>query len=84
MQLSNLLAVSPIDGRYMNKTHELQNFCSEYGLLKYRTIVEVRWLQKLSEMSDISEGPNLSDSANLSVMGVSTDLTSVTIDFAVL
>ena len=64
MQLSNLLAVSPIDGRYMNKTHELQNFCSEYGLLKYRTIVEVRWLQKLSEISDISEVPNLSDSAN--------------------
>lgn len=64
MQLSNLLAVSPIDGRYMNKTNELQNFCSEYGLLKYRTIVEVRWLQKLSEISDISEVPNLSDSAN--------------------
>ena len=64
MQLSNLLAVSPIDGRYMNKTHELQNYCSEYGLLKYRTIVEVRWLQKLSEISDISEVPNLSDSAN--------------------
>lgn len=64
MQLSNLLAVSPIDGRYMNKTHELQNFCSEYGLLKYRTIVEVRWLQKLSEISEISEVPKLSDSAN--------------------
>jgi adenylosuccinate lyase len=44
MNLSQLTAISPIDGRYFNKVCELQNIFSEFGLIKYRVIVEVKWL----------------------------------------
>ena len=48
MDLSLLTALSPVDGRYASKTAELRPYFSEFGLLKYRVIVEVRWLQKLA------------------------------------
>ncbi|MEM0909781.1 MAG: adenylosuccinate lyase, partial [Pseudomonadota bacterium] len=48
MQLSSLTALSPIDGRYANKTVELRQHFSEFGLIKNRVIVEIRWLQALS------------------------------------
>ena len=62
--LSTLTAVSPVDGRYGNKTAELRHIFSEFGLLKYRVIVEVRWLQKLAATDDIQEVPALSSLAN--------------------
>ncbi|MFT6897399.1 MAG: adenylosuccinate lyase [Paraglaciecola sp.] len=64
MQLSALTAVSPIDGRYAAKTTELRSIFSEFGLLKYRVQVEVRWLQKLSATAQIEEVPVFSDPAN--------------------
>lgn len=64
MELSALTAVSPVDGRYGSKTIELRHIFSEYGLLKYRTIVEIRWLQKLSTMHAIAEVPAFSTTAN--------------------
>ncbi|NOI68072.1 adenylosuccinate lyase [Vibrio sp. 99-8-1] len=64
MELSALTAVSPVDGRYGSKTIALRSFFSEYGLLKYRTIVEIRWLQKLSATDAIKEVPAFSDKAN--------------------
>lgn len=64
MELSALTAVSPIDGRYGSKTIALRSIFSEYGLLKYRTIVEVRWLQKLAATSSIAEVPAFSVEAN--------------------
>ncbi|XKM12471.1 adenylosuccinate lyase [Orbaceae bacterium ac157xtp] len=57
MELSALTALSPIDGRYGDKTADLRAIFSEYGLLKYRVEVEVKWLQKLSECSQIPEVP---------------------------
>ena len=64
MKLSALTALSPIDGRYGDKTTELRTIFSEYGLLKYRVQVEVRWLQKLANQADILEVPTLSEQAN--------------------
>jgi adenylosuccinate lyase len=64
VDLSLLTALSPVDGRYASKTNELRSFFSEYGLLKYRVVVEVRWLQKLSTIAEITEVPALSDGAN--------------------
>ncbi|MGO2403862.1 adenylosuccinate lyase [Vibrio litoralis] len=64
MELSALTAVSPVDGRYGSKTIALRSIFSEYGLLKYRTIVEIRWLQKLAETAAIAEVPAFSDEAN--------------------
>ncbi|MGF1739842.1 adenylosuccinate lyase [Vibrio profundum] len=64
MELSALTAVSPVDGRYGSKTIALRDIFSEYGLLKYRTIVEVRWLQKLSSTEGVKEVPAFSAEAN--------------------
>lgn len=63
MELSALTAISPIDGRYGDKTLELRSRCSEFGLIKYRVTVEVRWLQKLSAHPGITEVPQFSAAA---------------------
>lgn len=55
MELSALTSLSPIDGRYSDKIQELRPIFSEYGLLKYRVQVEIRWLQKLSACEAIKE-----------------------------
>ncbi|GAB2705573.1 adenylosuccinate lyase [Aliiglaciecola aliphaticivorans] len=60
MELSALTAVSPVDGRYGAKSSALRHFFSEYGLLKYRVQVEVRWLQKLADTAEITEVPPFS------------------------
>lgn len=49
MNFSSLTAISPIDGRYQSKTKELQPYFSEFGLIKYRVIVEVEYLIALVE-----------------------------------
>ncbi|HEY0208505.1 adenylosuccinate lyase [Acerihabitans sp.] len=64
MELSSLTAVSPIDGRYGDKVSALRAIFSEYGLLKYRVRVEVRWLQKLAACADIREVPPFDAQAN--------------------
>ena len=64
MPLTSLNAISPIDGRYNNKTTSLKDYFSEYALIRYRVIVELRWLQQLAENPGITEVPGLSDSAN--------------------
>jgi len=64
MNLSALTAVSPIDGRYGTKTESLRGVFSEYGLIKNRVAVEIRWLQRLSAHPEITEVPTFSDSAN--------------------
>ena len=48
MELSPLTAISPVDGRYDSKTAPLREIASEYGLIRYRVAVEVRWLQALA------------------------------------
>lgn len=64
MELSALSAISPVDGRYGSKTKALRPIFSEFGLIKYRVTVEVRWLQKLAAQADIAEVPAFSDEAN--------------------
>ncbi|WAM53089.1 adenylosuccinate lyase [Vreelandella venusta] len=60
MQLSALTALSPVDGRYGAKTAALREHFSEFGLIRARVIVEVRWLQRLADHSQIVEVPPLS------------------------
>ncbi|MBL1378609.1 adenylosuccinate lyase [Zobellella iuensis] len=64
MELSALTAISPVDGRYGAKTQELRAIFSEFGLLRFRVEVEVRWLQALAEHAEITEVPALSAEAN--------------------
>lgn len=64
MQLNALTAISPVDGRYGSKTTDLRQYFSEFGLIKYRVTVEVRWLQQLAAIAGINEVPTLSAQAN--------------------
>lgn len=60
LALDTLTAVSPLDGRYADKTAALRDIFSEYGLIKYRYRVELRWLQILANEQGIGELQSLS------------------------
>jgi adenylosuccinate lyase len=63
MELSPLTALSPVDGRYGSKTEDLRPIFSEYGLIRHRVAVEVRWLKALAAHPQIPEVPELSGHA---------------------
>ncbi|MGL6249657.1 MAG: lyase family protein, partial [Billgrantia desiderata] len=63
MPLTALTALSPVDGRYGNKAESLREHFSEFGLIRARVIVEIRWLQRLAEQGGIVEVPPLSAEA---------------------
>jgi len=73
MELSGLTAVSPIDGRYGRKTAILRDIFSEFGLIKFRVQVEVRWLQKLAQTDGIDEVPAFSENANAHLDAIVAD-----------
>lgn len=64
LPLSELTAISAVDGRYRGKIAALAPYFSEYALIKYRTEVEIRWLQQLARNPQIKETGTLSDSAS--------------------
>ena len=64
MELSPLTAVSPVDGRYGSKTDDLRPIFSEYGLIRHRVAVEVRWLKALAAQPQIVEVPAFSGHAS--------------------
>ena len=64
MTHTTLTAISPIDGRYSDKVDELRPIFSEYGLIRFRVQVEVRWLQALANQAEIVEVSTFSDCAN--------------------
>ena len=59
MEHSDLRALSPVDGRYAGKADALRDIFSEYGLIRYRTLVEIRWLQWLADDPGVAELPAL-------------------------
>ena len=77
MQLESLTAISPIDGRYAAKTEPLREIFSEYGLIRHRVIVEVRWLQALSQNSEIIEVPIFSAAADSALNNIVTQFDPV-------
>lgn len=50
MGISELTAISPVDGRYRSKVEELSGYFSEYGLIKYRVLVEIEYFIALCEI----------------------------------
>ena len=64
MELSELTAISPVDGRYGNKTALLRPLFSEYGLIHQRVTVEIRWFQALADEPNITEVPPFSNEAS--------------------
>ena len=73
MTFDNLTSISPIDGRYSDKTSALKPIFSEFGLMKYRLLVEVRWLEALSKNSNISEVPSFSSEANNKLLDIANN-----------
>ncbi|WP_417580521.1 adenylosuccinate lyase [Nitrincola sp.] len=73
MELSALTAISPVDGRYGSKTAALREFFSEFGLIRYRVEVEIRWLQQLAAHPQITEVPVLSHEADVLLNSLITD-----------
>jgi adenylosuccinate lyase len=63
MDTNALMAISPIDGRYHGKVDDLRAIFSEFGLMKFRVTVEIRWLEMLAEHANLSEIPKLSSNA---------------------
>ncbi len=61
---TGLTAISPIDGRYADKNEALRPIFSEHGLIRYRVLVEVRWLQALAAEPSLVEVARLSPEAN--------------------
>ncbi len=59
-----LTALSPVDGRYASKVDALRPVFSEFGLIRARVEVEVRWLQRLSQLTAIAEVPAFSATAD--------------------
>lgn len=70
--LSALNAISPVDGRYGSKTLALRSIFSEFGLIRFRVEVEVRWLQQLSRHPQITEVPAFSAATNNFLDGIVT------------
>ena len=77
MELSALSAISPVDGRYGSKVKSLRPIFSEFGLIKYRVTVEVRWLQKLAATSEIAEVPAFSADATATLNAIVDDFNEV-------
>jgi adenylosuccinate lyase len=64
MELTALTAISPVDGRYGSKVSVFRNIFSEYGLIRNRVTVEIRWLQKLAAHPQVHEVPVFSTEAD--------------------
>jgi adenylosuccinate lyase len=59
LDTSALTALSPLDGRYAAKAAPLREYLSEYALIRYRVLIEIRWLQHLADESSVTELPAL-------------------------
>ncbi|MFT6422645.1 MAG: adenylosuccinate lyase [Thalassolituus sp.] len=73
MELSALTAISPLDGRYGSKTIPLRAIFSEFGLIRARVEVEIRWLQRLADHDAIPEVPAFSTATNAQLDRIVSD-----------
>lgn len=70
VDLSSLMAISPVDGRYASKVEQLRPLVSEFGLIRHRVEVEIGWLEALSAHPGIPEVPRFSDDAGQRLRGI--------------
>ena len=73
LPLNSLTALSPLDGRYQTKTAELRPLFSEYGLIRHRVLVEIRWLLALGDHKQIKEVAPFSAAAKKLLDGIIPD-----------
>ncbi|EFH44250.1 hypothetical protein ARALYDRAFT_493016 [Arabidopsis lyrata subsp. lyrata] len=70
LEMSNLTALSPLDGRYWGKVKDLASSLSEFGLIYFRVFVEIKWLLKLSNIPEVTEVPSFSKEAQSYLQGI--------------
>jgi len=75
LPLNQLTAVGPLDGRYASKVSGLRSIFSEYGLIRFRVLVECRWLQQLSRMDGVPEVPPFGPEASALLDSIATGFT---------
>jgi adenylosuccinate lyase len=63
MSTFSLMAISPLDGRYHDKINNMRPIFSEFGLIRFRVLIEIRWLQMLAEHANLPELPPFSSHA---------------------
>lgn len=73
LALSPLTALSAADGRYGKQTEELRPFFSEFGLIKYRLMVELKWFEALSDVPEIEQVPSFNSSASAFIHRIITN-----------
>lgn len=72
MTLTSLNAISPVDGRYLKKTCSLSPYFSEFALIHYRLIVEVRWLESLAANPLMTEVPAMDNESTAYLANILT------------
>ena len=55
MEINTLMSISPIDGRYRKTVENISEYFSEYAYIKYRVIVEIKWLEKILNTKEIAQ-----------------------------
>ncbi len=71
--MNELTAVGPLDGRYASKVAGLRSIFSEYGLIRFRVLVECRWLQQLAALPGVPEVPAFGATANALLDSIATE-----------
>ena len=75
MSDQQLLAVSPIDGRYSKKVEHLRAIFSESALMRYRVITEITWLEYLSECDQLDQIPPMTSEVSNGLKKIQSDFT---------
>lgn len=70
MPKDSLYSISPIDGRYHHKTKQLEEYFSEFALIKYRLEVELKWLILLSKNRSLDFIPSLSAASEKKILKI--------------
>lgn len=70
MEISNLTAISPVDGRYGNKVTAMRSLFSEFALMRYRLLIEIKWLKILADENSIEAIPPLSQHSQAFLEGL--------------
>ena len=73
MSDEQLIAISPIDGRYSNKVEHLRGIFSESALMRYRVIAEIAWLEYLSDCEQIDQIPSMSAQVREAIRKIQLD-----------
>ncbi len=76
MNMSSLTAISPVDGRYAGKSDSLRPLFSEFGLIRFRTLTEVRWFEHLLAEPSITELSDLPEPARRALDSLATDFSA--------